>query len=110
VMQVAKALAVIGGPAQLPRLREFVYMYHASTENEQMATAVVSASEAILRFGGKDGRALVDKMIADPQTKPEITTKLQGLVQTADAQAKAAPAAAGSATPAPAASQAPAKK
>ncbi|MEO8798134.1 MAG: hypothetical protein ABI551_09635 [Polyangiaceae bacterium] len=93
VMQVAKALAVIGGPEQLPRLREFIYMYHASAANEQIAAAVVSASEAILRFGGKDGRALVDKVIADPQTKPEITAKLQGLVQAADVQAKQAPAA-----------------
>ena len=90
VLQTAKALAVIGGPAQLGSLKEFFMMYHASAENDAIKAAVVSVGESILRFGGKDGRAMVDRVIADPATVPEITAKLQGLEQAAGAEKPAA--------------------
>jgi hypothetical protein len=51
----------------------------------------VSVGESLLRFGGKDGRALVDRAIADPNTVPEISAKLKGLEQAADANAQQAP-------------------
>jgi len=88
VLQVAKALAVIGGPSQITPLKEFFSVYHASAENEAIEAAVVSVGASLLRFGGKDGRALVDKAIADPVTQPDIMTKLQSLEQAADATAK----------------------
>jgi hypothetical protein len=91
VMQTAKALAVLGGPPQLPTLKEFFSVYHASAENTEITSAVVSVGESLLRFGGKDGRALVDKAIADPNTVPEISAKLKGLEQAADANAQEAP-------------------
>lgn len=86
VLQTARALAIIGGPAQLSSLKEFFMLYHASAANEAMVGAVVSVGDSILRFGGKDGRALVDRVIADPVTNPDVVTKLKGLEQTADAQ------------------------
>ena len=91
VMQSAKALAILGGPPQLPPLKEFFSVYHASAETPEISAAVVSIGESLLRFGGKDGRALVDRAIADPNTVPEILPKLQGLEQAADANAKAGP-------------------
>lgn len=89
VLQTAKALAIIGGPAQLASLKEFFMMYHASAETDPIKGAVVSVGDSILRFGGKDGRTMVDKVIADPVTIPEITAKLQGLEQATDAQKQA---------------------
>ena len=89
VLQTAKSLAIIGGPAQLAPLKEFLMMYHASAETDAMKGAVVSVGDSILRFGGKDGRTMVDRVIADPATVPEVTAKLQGLEQAADAQKQA---------------------
>ncbi|MEO8877883.1 MAG: hypothetical protein ABI461_19975, partial [Polyangiaceae bacterium] len=88
VLQVAKALAVLGGPAQVAPLKEFFSVYHAAAQNELIEAAVVTVGESLLRFGGKEGRALVDKAIADPSTLPGITSKLQGIEQAADATAK----------------------
>ncbi|MEO8878002.1 MAG: hypothetical protein ABI461_20590 [Polyangiaceae bacterium] len=92
VLQTAKALAVLGGPAQVAPLKEFFSMYHAAAETEPIEAAVVTVGESLLRFGGKDGRALVDRVIADPNTLPGVTQRLQGIEQAADATAKEAPA------------------
>jgi outer membrane protein assembly factor BamB len=88
ILQAAKALAILGGPSQLPTWKEFFSVYHASAETPEISSAVVSVGESLLRFGGKDGRALVDHAIADPNTVPEIIGKLQGLEQAADANAQ----------------------
>lgn len=90
VMQTAKALAILGGPPQIDTLKEFFSVYHASAQTPEISSAVVSVGESLLRFGGKDGRALVDRAIADPNTPGEISSKLKGLEQAADANAQPA--------------------
>jgi outer membrane protein assembly factor BamB len=86
VKQTAAALAVLGGSSELPALKQFFGMYRATAESEEVSAAVVSAGEAILRIGGKEGRATIDQALADPMTVPLAKERLDAIVQAADAE------------------------
>jgi outer membrane protein assembly factor BamB len=84
VKQAAAALAILGGPSEVPALKQFFGMYRANAEGEQVSAAVVSAGQALIKLGGKDGRAVVDQALADPMTVPLARERLDALVRTAD--------------------------
>jgi outer membrane protein assembly factor BamB len=68
VMRAAAALALIAGTNEAPTLREFFAMYRACADDDDMAAAVVSTGEALLRVDGAPGRALVESAVRDPST------------------------------------------
>jgi outer membrane protein assembly factor BamB len=81
VKQAAAALVVLGGPAQVPHARHFFAMYRATAEGEDMTAAVVSAGQVLLKYGGKDGRALVDFALSDPHTIEAAKERLEVTLQ-----------------------------
>ncbi len=68
VMQAAAALALVGGPEQLPAMRQFFGMYRATATDDAVAAAVVSVGKALLALDGAPGRARVDGATKDPMT------------------------------------------
>jgi outer membrane protein assembly factor BamB len=90
VKEVAAALAVLGDAPELPALKQFFVLYRASADSEDIEHAVVSVGQAILRLGGKDGRALVERASGDPSTVESVKTKLHGLLEVDAAAAKGA--------------------
>ena len=86
VQQAAAALAILGEAPELAAMKQFFSLYRASAGTEQVEQAVVSIGQAILRLGGKDGRALVERASSDPATVDNVKTKLRGLLE-ADAAA-----------------------
>jgi outer membrane protein assembly factor BamB len=68
VKETAAALAVVGGPGELPAMRQFFGMYRASAELEDIADAVVSIGGAIVALDPKAGRAQVETALHDPMT------------------------------------------
>ncbi len=117
VKQAASALAVLGDAGEVPSLRQFFVLNSASAEGDDIPAAVVSAGQALLKLGGKDGRSLVERAAADPATVDVVRVKLKGLLEAADAAHAGANdvAPASSATPAassavPSGGAAPAKK
>ena len=68
VKETAAALAAVGGPGELPAMRQFFGMYRASAELEDMADAVVSVGGAIVALDPKAGRAEVETALHDPMT------------------------------------------
>jgi outer membrane protein assembly factor BamB len=90
VQHAAAALAVLGDASELPALKQFFALYRASAESEQVEQAVVSVGQALLRIGGKDGRALVERASGDPSTVENVKTKLRGLLEADAAAAKGA--------------------
>jgi hypothetical protein len=80
VKRVAAALAVVATKAQLPDLRAFFALYRATAELENQALAVVSVARALVRAGGAEDKALVEKGADDPLTVPVVKTQLAALV------------------------------
>ena len=85
VKRAAAALVVLGTPAQLPRLRRFFTLYRAAVEGEDMAQAVTSVAEAILRLDPKDGRALLVDAAKDQMTSPVLKARFDSLITAQDA-------------------------
>ena len=85
VKQAAAALVEIGDASQVPSLERFMTLYHAAADSEDVASAVVSAGQAVLAYGGPAGRKVVDATIADPMTLEAVKSRLSAVEQQFDA-------------------------
>jgi outer membrane protein assembly factor BamB len=86
VKQAAAALVDLGGPAEVPALKQFFKLYRAYPDSEGVAAAVVSSGQALLAFGGPEGRKIVDAAITDPLTVDALKSRLKSVEEQADAQ------------------------
>lgn len=96
---VAGALAVVAREAELPALKQFFAMNHGMADTEETENAVVSVGQGILRLGGKDGRALVERAAAQPTTSDTLRPKLKALIEAKGAASAGAAAAQGPTKP-----------
>jgi outer membrane protein assembly factor BamB len=83
VKQAAAALAVVGGAAEIPAMRQFFGMYRATAANDDLAAAVVSIGQALVALGDKQGRAAVEAAVKDPMTVPYAKERLQAVLSAA---------------------------
>ncbi len=81
VKQAAAALVVLGGPGQVPQAKSFFAMYRASADGDDMTAALVSAGQVLLKYGSKDGRAIVDAALGDPLTVAAAKERLEVTLQ-----------------------------
>lgn len=86
VEHAARALEVLGTPAEVEDLRTFFALYRATATSTELVNAVISVASTLLRVGGTEGKAIVDRAGLDPLTLPEVRKALAGLT------AKPAPA------------------
>ncbi|MBS2014667.1 MAG: PQQ-binding-like beta-propeller repeat protein [Deltaproteobacteria bacterium] len=91
VKRAAAALAVLGSKDELPALRQFFAMYRSTAESEDIALAVASVGEALLRIDPKEGRALVEAAAKDNATVPAAKSRLEALLTASKADEKKAP-------------------
>ncbi len=68
VMQTAAALVVVGGPGELPLMRQFFGMYRATAATDEVAAAVVSIGQAVATIDPAAGRAQVEAAARDETT------------------------------------------
>src|SRR6187402_1604635 len=88
VARAARALAKLATAAEYEDLRTFFALYRATADDEALVAAVVSSAEAIVRVGGTDGRAVVERAAQDPLTQNDVRRALAVVLS------KSAPAAA----------------
>ncbi len=81
VKQAASALAVVAGPGQLPKLRQFFAMYRASADSDDMADAVASVGQAWIALDEKTGRAQVQAAAKSADTAPRVRERLERLLE-----------------------------
>ena len=86
VKQAAAALVDIGDAGQVPQLREFFMLYRAAPDSEDLSSAVTSAGQALLVFGGPDGRKVVDGALADSLVPEALKARLSAIKQQLEAQ------------------------
>jgi hypothetical protein len=70
----------------VPTLKEFFGLYRSSADNDEVAQAAVSAGHALLRYGGTDGRKVVDAALLDPNTNATLKPRLAAIEQSLDAE------------------------
>ncbi len=80
VAHAASALAKLASAAEYDDLRTFFALYRATADDEALVAAVVSCAEAILRVGGADGRAVVERAAQDPLTQGDVRRALPGVL------------------------------
>src|SRR6185369_944992 len=76
VAHAARALAKLATSAEYEDLRTFFALYRATADDEALVAAVVSSAEALLRIGGADGRAVVERAAQDPLTQNDVRRAL----------------------------------
>ena len=80
VAHAARALAKLATPAEYEDLRTFFALYRATADDEALVAAVVSSAEAILRIGGTEGRAVVERAAQDPLTQADVRRALPAVL------------------------------
>ncbi|HWL86032.1 MAG TPA: hypothetical protein VNO21_09540 [Polyangiaceae bacterium] len=83
VQEAARALTTLAGPAEVPALKQFFVLNYASASTAPMKSAVVSIGQVLLKHGGKDGRAAVDRAVASKMTGEDLRGKLRELYEAA---------------------------
>jgi len=83
VAHAARALAKLATPAEYEDLRTFFALYRATADDEALVAAVVACAEALLRVGGADARALVERAAQDPLTQSEVRRALPAVLSKA---------------------------
>jgi hypothetical protein len=84
VKRVAAALAQIGTKDQVDQLWSFFALYRGIAEDENIAQAVISAAEALIKLGGPEKRELVSKAENDPMTVPQVKQGISRLLAAAE--------------------------
>jgi hypothetical protein len=100
IVRAAKALEVLATSTEVRDLSTFFALYRATADDAGLVQAVLSVAAALLRVGGPEGRAVVDRAMADPLTQPDVQRGLAKLIAPkAQPAPKAAPKAEPSAKP-----------
>jgi outer membrane protein assembly factor BamB len=81
VKRAALALVTIATAAEMDDLRTFFALYRATAHDDELVEAVVAVAKALLRVGGRDGRALVESAATDPMTVPSLRVPLSELIR-----------------------------
>ena len=80
VARAATALEVLATGAEKHDLMTFFALYRATADEPALVSAVQSVATALMRVGGPDGHALVERAVTDPLTQPEVQQGLAKLV------------------------------
>jgi outer membrane protein assembly factor BamB len=96
IERAAAALETLATRAEAGELRTFFALYRATADEPSLVAAVISAAKALVRVGGAESRALLDRAAADPLTQPDVQRGITKLLAP-DEEAAPAPAAANSA-------------
>jgi outer membrane protein assembly factor BamB len=76
VARAAKALEVLASTAELPALKTFFALYRATADEPELFDAVLSVARALVRIGGAEGRAQVERAANDSMTVPQVVKGL----------------------------------
>jgi outer membrane protein assembly factor BamB len=80
VAHAARALVKLATPAEYEDLRTFFALYRATADDEALVAAVIACAEALLRVGGADARALVERAAQDPLTQNDVRRALPAVL------------------------------
>ncbi len=80
VERAALALGKLATPNEYEELRTFFALYRATADEPALVSAVVAVAGALLRIGGEQGKAVVERAARDPLTQTDVKRGLLGLL------------------------------
>ena len=80
VARAARALEVLATSSEARELTTFFALYHATADDPALVSAVLSVGAALVRVGGAEGRAAVERAASNPLTQPDVQRGLASLV------------------------------
>jgi hypothetical protein len=81
LVELTGAILVLGDVSAVPALERFLYMYHADSCLETNVDILINVAQALVKFGGEEGKAVVEDVIADPATGSVLRSKLEDVVK-----------------------------
>jgi outer membrane protein assembly factor BamB len=84
IERAARALTKLATAKELDELKTFFALYRATADEEALVRAVLSTAAALIRIGGNDGQAIIERAAEDPLTHPDVK---RGLAELAPAKA-----------------------
>jgi outer membrane protein assembly factor BamB len=81
VERAAIALEKLATSAEYNELRTFFALYRATADEPKLVSAVVAVAKALLRIGGQEGRAVVERAAADPLTQVDVKRGITPLLE-----------------------------
>lgn len=83
---IASALGRLGDASAVQPLTDFVWLYHAESDDEALAAALGAAARAMVELAGPRGREEVQRVLDAPFTTPRARAQLQAAVPTGATQ------------------------
>lgn len=80
VERAAQALGKLATPKEYEDLRTFFALYRATADEPSLVSAVVAVGGALLRVGGEQGKAVVERAARDPLTQVDVKRGLIALL------------------------------
>jgi outer membrane protein assembly factor BamB len=80
VERAAQALSKLATPKEYEDLRTFFALYRATADEPSLVSAVVAVGGALLRVGGEQGKAVVERAARDPLTQVDVKRGLIALL------------------------------
>ncbi len=80
VERAAQALGKLATPKEYEDLRTFFALYRATADEPSLVSAVVAIGGALLRVGGEQGKAVVERAARDPLTQVDVKRGLTALL------------------------------
>lgn len=87
VERAAQALGKLATPKEYEELRTFFALYRATADEPSLVSAVVAIGGALLRVGGEQGKAIVERAARDPLTQVDVKRGLTALLPRTDSGA-----------------------
>jgi outer membrane protein assembly factor BamB len=84
VKRASAALAVLATDKELPQCKQFFGMYRGTASTEDMASAVASVAEAMLRLDAKGSRPILEAALKDSNTALPVHARLDTLLAAAN--------------------------
>jgi len=81
LVELTQAILVLGDESTVPYLSQFLVMYHADSSLATNLDVLVNVAEGLVKFGGDDGKAVIEEVIADPFTGSVLKEKLAEVVK-----------------------------
>jgi outer membrane protein assembly factor BamB len=90
VERAAQALGKLATPNEYEELRTFFALYRATADEPSLVSAVIAIGGALLRIGGEQGKAVVERAARDPLTQADVKRGLTALLTGPDVAPKSA--------------------
>jgi hypothetical protein len=88
--ELSAAILQLGDKKAYEPLKKFLLMYHADSSMSQHVDALVNIARGVIKFGGEEGRAVVEAVAGDPHSPESLRFQLADVLKEKPGEEKGA--------------------